>query len=311
MSSPIFFIAEPSINLADVFNGSNADPVAHALEWWESKGLLHIVTNHGGRIAASTCNGPDNTSGIWVTVWPEHSESPKPIGYHAAKQTWTKVRSANEDSPAIYVGWKISEPPTPSDLSLGNPYGLSCEQIKLCDGNSWAISEIREPLNNGMLTPTASHDTDLPKLVKRDLNGNLCNPVKKQFEQLWEESGQWFDIWCEIHFQGRTSFPSDQALEFGLQVLQLRYRICDLTNDALNLLDTSNFQDIISNAIGWPSVKALLESHVSDDGDEKKNHDAFTRETANGSSGLEDSGRNTDPLEANSTAPVDSGGGAR
>jgi hypothetical protein len=316
MSVPIYYIADCRTELSDVFDTNVGDPVARALDWWRRMGLGPIVEDHGGRIACSRCNGPDGTTGIWVTVWPEHGERPKPLGYHPDRQTWVKVRNEATDSPAVYVGHAAGQRPTPSDLANGNPHGLSGPDVKLCDGQSWTIAEIREPLIGERLLPTPIQQTALPTLIGRDLDGNLARPVKPQFQQLWEASGDWFDVWCEIHFTDRNTFDSIQALEFCLQVLQLRYRICDYTNDAFGLLDTQNFQQSIEAAIGWPAVRRFLESQLEDDAPQKKTTDSATAANVNGNFGPGDCGHSTGHRAANSglspaasTTPTDSDGG--
>lgn len=298
MSAPYYFIADAKVNFAEVFNARLGDPVAHALEWWGRHGLAAIVSNNGGRISASASNGPDNTSGVWVTVWPETGSSPKPLGFFPDRQTWTKVREATESSPAIYVGHTKGQKPTPEDLTNGNPHNLPGSPLRLCDQNTWNVPEIREPVHGGDLLPTPVQHTGLPKLVRRGLDGRLINPVKEEFAAIWEASGRWFDIWCELHFTDRDSFNSEAALEYCMRVLQLRYRICDLTNDAFGLLDTSNFQDIIATSIGWAPVLQLLEERLDMD-TEKKNQDSAIDGSVNGSSGLEDSGHSTGPPAEN------------
>lgn len=306
MSVPYYFVSDPSVNLRKVFNATLADPVAASLEYWESHGLGDVVRDNGGNIGAAVSNGPENTSGVWVAVWPDESRKPEPYGYHPDVQTWKQVRRD------VWVGFTTDSPPTPADFCRGNPHGLSGEAVQLCDGNFWVVPELREPVFNGQIVPTPIQSTDLPKLVQRDLDGNLCKPVKREFDDVWETSGKWFDTWLEITFSERSTFDSEDALAFCLQVLKLRYRICDLTNDAFGLLDTQNFQKVICLAIGWQPVRDLLEARLaaaSGDDDpptQKKSDEALTSGDASGSSGPEGSEATTDPHAANNISPVKS-----
>lgn len=300
---PYYFIADAHLNLRDVFDSSKGDPIAHAVEWWSRHGLASVIAHHGGRISCSHVqSGPGNQSGVWLTVWPEHGEAPQPLGFHPSKQTWKQVRRN------LWIGWTTDHPPGPDDLSNGDPYDVRGPQLKLCDGNSWTVAEVREPVSYGQLFPTAAQRTHLPTLVKRDLDGNPIRPVKPEFEKLWELSGDWFDVWCEICFSDRNTFDSDTALEFVLQVMQLRYRLPVVLNDALGLIDTSNLQKMIEAAIGWPTVRKLLEERAGLVEQSAKKNEAAPSDTLNGSSGPEASDLSTALPEANNGQPPTAAG---
>jgi hypothetical protein len=160
--------------------------------------------------------------------------------------------------------------------------------------------------------PAEFHLPHLPKLVQRDLTGQLCRPVKPQFETLWEQSGDWFDVWMQLHTTDRNTFDADDALQFCVRVLQLRYRLCEFTNDALNLFDTVNFQAVIAAAIGWSPVLQWMETQagLTEDDTQKKNDDSQNPGSVNGSCGPKDCAPTTDPHAANNGQPpeCDTGG---
>ena len=292
---PIYFIADNTVELSHVFNGCAQDPVAHAIDWWERWGLGCVVRDHGGRISCSRCdNGPGGQSGIWVTVWPAHLQ-PTSIGIHLTKQHWQQVRRQ------VWVGWPIDHPPTSSDLRNGSRF--DGDPVRLNDGDSWNVPTIREPMQGGELQLAGDqHSTCLPTVMKRDLDGQLVFPIVKEYLALWIESGEWFDTWVQWVSGDRSAFNAEAALDFCLQVLQLRYRLPAVLADAMNLLDSRSYQAVIAQAIGWPAVEDYLRSRSDESDQSKKNGPA---RPASGNSGLEAFDHTTDPAVASYGSPID------
>lgn len=298
MSTPIYFI-ETDRQLNEVFRCEARDPVAHAQDWFQSLGLGCVIDNHEGRLACSQLScGPGGKPGIWIATWPKHSTAPKPLGFHRDKQEWRQVRES------LWIGWSTGQAPTCSDLTRDDAIGLTTHFVRLCNGESWPVPEIREPTVSGQLWPAELHRTRLPTLIQRDLQGRLKRPIKPEYSALWQQSAHWFQIWYDIHFHGRRTFDADEALSFVLQILRLKYRLPDALADALGLLDSANYQKIIGAAIGWPAVDDWIEQKLAEQDPSVELKKNESQPAANGDSGPGASAAATVPLEASSGSPA-------
>lgn len=256
-----------------LFDPANPQPFRHARNEWRSLGVLPIVDHVTGNGVLNP--GRDGTQ--ILSVWPDGESMPV-----TAEET-TTIEIDDE----LSIRWNGTEPPGPDDLDNGNPLKLATVPIVLADGNIWQIPEIREP--RGSLLPT--------DLVRDRRSGGLSNPIKREYEALWQECEYWFDLkWKAITGEANT-FVVERALIFATQVLGLRYRFCDATQSALRVIDSVNVQTVIEYAIGWPAVIAQIEEITND---VQKKSSTVSPASANGSSGQKDYDHNTGPLVASS-----------
>lgn len=246
------------------------------LPQWRALGFGPIVDRVDGN---GVLHAEDN--GTWrLAVWPEGGElelpGPDPT-----------VIDIDDD---LKVSWSGSTP-GPEDLDNGNPLRLRCQPVILADGEVWQVPQIREP--DGTALPT-----DLTRCRK---TGKLLTPIKKEYEQLWQECEYWFDLkWQAI--QGHSSsFSLERALVFATQVIGLRYRFCDATQSALRVIDSVNVQTIIETAIGWQDVyQRLQELFPEHFGDDQKKSLCRSSASVNGDSGPEACDHITGQLAENS-----------
>lgn len=255
-----------------LFDPANPQPFRHARNEWKALGLLPIVEHVTGNGVLNP--GRDGTQVL--SVWPEGESMPV-----TAEQT-TTIEIDDE----LSLRWNGTEPPGPDDLDNGNPLKLSTVPIVLTDGNIWQIPEIREP-----------RGSRLPTDLVRSRTGGLSNPIKREYEALWNECEFWFDLKWKALTGEASTFILERALIFATQIIGLRYRFCDATQSALRVIDSVNVQTIIEYAIGWPAVIAQIEEITSDV--QKKSPDS-SAENANGNSGQKDCDQNTGPPEASS-----------
>jgi hypothetical protein len=237
------------------------DPFSLHRHKWDAIGLGPIVAGVGGNatVIPFPNGGPDGRPGIMLVVWPVGQTADR-LGYFPGQQVWRQVR------PDIYVGWDKPGPPRPDDIDNGNPYQVAGPGVRLGDGQIWTIPEIRN---------RSGHN--LPTDLYRDLTGKLVTPVKAPFAALWEEACFFFDLFWQNVVEGDHSsgIPYERGLTFCSAVLGLRYRFCDLTQDGLRLIDSTNLETVIGHAIGWPEVYSELQRFVGEASErEKKNRSA-------------------------------------
>ena len=258
MSAPKYLITDTETQLADVFQPSQGNPICRP-EWWRKHGLENVVANHGGRISASRIggNGLDGAAGIWVTVWGPDATRPD-IGVFLDREEWRKVRRETVDQPAVFVGWKKEDPPQPWDIANDNPFSVAGPELKLNDGFPWMIPQIREPMSSQGVLPIDAHIPNLPRLIQRDLDGEISRPVKDGHRELWERSASWFERWWNIACGNESTFSATDALSFAVDVLALRYAFPEYLNDACGIIDTVQLESIVGTAIGWPAVEEVL-----------------------------------------------------
>lgn len=219
---------------------------SHALPAWTRLGFGPVVEHVRG-------NGvlvDQSEYGHALIVWPPHEERPEQLGYDPAN---CKLVEIDEACSAFWLDGKT--PPGPADLDNGNPLNLPCKPLRLADGRTWEIPEIREPTNP--LMPR------LPRKISRDrLTGDLKCEVMPRYRRLWEETEQWMAMFLQVTDGKRSVIPIERALAFATSVLGLRYHFTDATQSALNVIDDSNIQELISVAIGWAATWELLERAV-------------------------------------------------
>jgi hypothetical protein len=260
---------------AKLFDPDKPQPFRHALPAWRSLGMSAIVDHVAGNGVLTSQNGIQR-----LVVWREGGDMP------LATADMTTVAIDDE----LSVSWSGPTPPGPTDLDNGNPLDLRCVGLILADGNVWQIPEIREP----------DYSSRLPRDLVRDRKtGKLTAPIKREYEDMWQEAEFWFDRFLAILEGTEFTFSRERALAFCTQLLGLRYRFCDATQSALRVIDTTNLQAIIGIAISWQSVMDRVRDIVADDVEEKKNLDRSAA-SVNGSSGSEASDHNTDQQGANS-----------
>jgi hypothetical protein len=267
-----YHIANCPPNLCDE---STTQSFRGALPAWRKLGLGPIVD----RVDGNGVLHREDSGRMRLCVWPEFSEFNPPLG------DATTIEIDDE----LAISWHGEKQPGPEDLDNGNPLKLSVIPLILADGEVWQIPEIREA--SGSLLPT--------DLTRDRKTGRLLNPIKKEYQSLWEECEYWFDLKWQALTGEVNSFVLERALEFATQILSLRYRFCDATQSALRVIDSVNVQTIIEIAIGWPAVLERIRQITNDEA-QKKRIEAASAENLNGSSGQRDSGPITgQPAENN------------
>jgi hypothetical protein len=259
--------------------GGSTECFKHALPEWRKLGLGAIVDRvDGNGLVHKLDDG-------WfrLCVWPAGQEFTLPA--------WDEeIHPIDED---LYVSWCGPQQPGPADLCNGNPLRLSTVPLILADGEVWQIPEIREPA--GTRLPT--------DLIRDRKTGGLLTPVKREYQQLWEETEFWFDLkWKALSGEAKT-FNLGRALQFATQILSLRYRFCDATQAALRVIDSVNVEQIIDIAISWPEVLQRVQALIDEQSDDQKKSVDRSAVNVSGSSGVEASGQVTGRLEENNGSP--------
>jgi hypothetical protein len=258
----------------NVYDAGAIAPFRAAMSAWRKLGLGPIVDRvDGNGVLHRLDNGADR-----LCVWPPDGEYSPPTG--------NETRIVIDDE--LTVTWFGATAPGPLDLDNGNPLRLQTIPLVLADGEVWEIPEIREP--SGSRLPT--------DLTRDRKTGQLRNPIKREYEQLWQECEYWFDLRFRALTGDATSFSLDRALIFATQILGLRHRFCDATQSALRVIDSVNVMPLIEIAIGWPAVLERVREITADtEDDSQKKSRAPSAESVNGSSGPEASDHSTDRHE--------------
>ena len=246
----------PFYNLATIPPGSfvpeHSEPFKVGVVFWREEGLEAIIRGVTG-------NG--TVAGSSLVVWPDGNEMP----LKEPAQTLVEVDAG------LSISWNGTTPPGPDDLDNGNPLSLMTTPVVLADGNFWQIPELRGPFG-----------TTLPRdLVRNRLTKKLETPVRKEYQDLWQESEEWFQFLFDVIEGTRTSINLDSALSFATKVIGLRYRFCDATQAALRIIDSSNVQDIIKAALGWDAVFQRIKEIATEEPQKKSE----SSEKPNGNSG--------------------------
>lgn len=261
---------------ASLYDQGACQPFRAALAEWRKLGLGPVVDRVDGNGVLHRLD--DGTERL--AVWPAHLEYSPPQGEE------TRILIDDE----LSVSWHGDKSPGPLDLDNGNPLRLTTIPLILADGEVWQIPEIREP--SGSRLPT--------DLTRDRKTGRLRNPIKKEYEHLWEECEYWFDLRFQVLTGDAQSFELERALAFATQLLGLVYRFCDATQTALRVIDSVNVMPLIEIAIGWPAVLERVRQLTIDTQEEpQKKSRAPSPESVNGSSGPEACDQNTDQREGN------------
>lgn len=193
-------------------------------------------------------SGPGGSDGAILVTWPR-GRSCDTVGYFPDLQTWNQVRSD------IWVGWSADTPVLPDDLDNGNLWSVSGVPLRLADQQFWVIPQIRR---------AGSHT--LPTELYRDQTGRLVTPIKERFLHLWNESQYFFDVLFDaVMADGSVTINLERTLKFACDVLALRYRWTEYTQDALKVIDHTNVTEIVKIAIGWDVVQQRLQELLNPD----------------------------------------------
>jgi hypothetical protein len=221
--------------------------------------------------------GPDQRCGMLLVPLPNHGRWPVRLGYMPDCQVW---RPAYPDDPAkLWIGYDISERPTPEDLRRRNELVAGYDRT-LGDGQSWHVPVVRRPVVG---------TTHLPCSIEFDSAGRARCTIKDAYREIWERMG----YYCEAAAEKRE-VDIAEAVKFAIDILSLNYRVSIVENNVLGIVDAANWSEIIRAAMDEPWLLDVARAEA-----EKKRPDPG----ANTTPGCEDSHPTTGPAGPSSKQP--------
>lgn len=184
--------------------------------------------------------GPGELSGT-IIFYVDDREPPHRMGYYPDEQTWHPVGDGSQ----LWVGIDTDRKPTPAELKRRLVH--SGYQLELADGNQYTIPVIRRPDNS----------TNLPTDFIFDAAGKLQEPIKDAYRSYWDASAevcQWF------YSESPPDFNKLRAINLAIDVLRVNYRYSVNEQNALRLVDATNWMAILAMSVDLPRVQAEREA---------------------------------------------------
>ena len=199
---------------------------------------LDIVLSGAEFVAQSTTTGPDHTEekpslgGLVIAV-------KKPVvpnvGYYPDDQEWLFIKPKG-----YWLGFKKGCNPTPSDLQRRETLWKDYE-VRLCDGNDWAVMAIRPFARQG----------SIPRVGKMDENCEWTWTPRSEFDELLKK--------YEDVFAGGQRTMAGWA-DLAIDTLSVNYRIDVYLAMALGLVEFSHCEKIVDLATDEPEFRAHTEA---------------------------------------------------
>lgn len=231
MSQPLYFL--PHVNWTREQNISITRSIIR------EAGLADIFSDvREGSVGFNVLSGrgPGDLSGT-IVFYTDDREPPHRMGYYPAEQVWTPAG----DGGKLWIGLDTDRKPTPAEIRrrLLHP-GY---QLELADGQTYSIPVVRRP----------DGSTNLPTDFVFDAAGKLQEPIKDTYRAYWDASAevcQWF------YNEDAPKFDKAKAISLAIDVLKLNYRYGVLEQNALRLIDATNWMSVLAFSVDLPRVQA-------------------------------------------------------
>lgn len=251
MSCPLYFIG--GVEQSEIFRPEYASPFGIGRELLTNVGLWPIVCDLQGPGKVSISNlqngSPSGEPGVVFSIGNADHE-PDLAGFWPQQQSWKQV------SQSVWVGW--SSPVLPEHLLRDRSIVDSVEPVTLHDGTLWDVPILREPMVGRSLVPIDQHLCHLPSSWAPQLDSRWGRFVLSEYEALWTKSRTYF----ELLIQGNFSFDWVEVFQYAIEVLSLRYRICELLYAACpeQWVNTANVWEVVRASTGWHIVERYVQS---------------------------------------------------
>jgi len=237
MAPPLYFFA--GLPVAKLFAPDGRFDHAILAEY-----ELDAILGDLERSNCSTCDqdaapGPGGHSGGIVTYNPGGITA-RHVGYYPDHIEWTKVRS----QPELWLGIDREAPPTAEELA--RPKQVSGHPVELADGQTYQIAVIRSP----------ARTSELPQTMTFDAEGNYQGEIRREYLPLWERAG---DVWDMFYKKPKAAMLMSAILANATAFLGVNYRVSRYEQLALQLIDTSNWEDVLSAAVDTPFMEEMAD----------------------------------------------------
>lgn len=193
--------------------------------------------------------GPDGARGV---VFADSRFVPPPeLGYHEAKQRWTKAAGSG-----VWIGVCNDSPPTPADLARQSQ--IAGHLVTLADDQRYLCPVARAFDTNG---DSPIPYMTLPQTVGVDENGDWgTGGVVPKFRRLWETACRWFDAVraAGIGEDSTVKFEFADIADAALLALQTNYRVGKDEVSILGLFDNRCMTNVLQALVDWPTLEDWL-----------------------------------------------------
>jgi hypothetical protein len=237
MAAPLYFLPKAeagqvapggTLNRSELANRGLAEAFADV----KSTQIDAAMTELAGR-------GPDGSRGVILCALPTNGSPPRRLGYYPHEQEWT----AAGDGSLLWIGLDPADRPGPACLSRKQRF--RGHPVELADGQTWEVPIIRSP----------SGATSIPRSMGWDQAGAFRMRVKQQYLAAWDES----EATAAFFFDpdAPKSLEFETVLQRCLQALSINYRLGPLEQSVLDLVDTTNWEEVLGATVDVPTVERL------------------------------------------------------
>lgn len=188
----------------------------------------------GVNLEQSRClKGPTGKPGLLLVPRKLPTRYAGRLAYEKDGQEW------REAGDGVWMGWRHDCPPDEAGLRRLVPASGHTWRLKI-GAESYAIPVLRR----------IDGSSDLPSDIK--LNP-FREQVKRAYVDLWDRSGEVFD-WM---LRGEIGQHVESSVKFAVEILGLSYHYGELEQNALGLIDSSNWQDILAAACDLTTLESI------------------------------------------------------
>lgn len=191
--------------------------------------------------------GPDGNRGM-VFSWPTNDVPP--MGYIPEQQEWIPAMSTDAlPSHRYWVGFTKGCPPQPYELAW--PRRFRGSYVTLGDGNNWSI-------------PAAGL---LPQAMNMNTDHRPVWSVRKEFQEYFDESAQWFPKLIEIAVNAEPGIEVEfdgTVFDYLARGLGMNYRLTPEVVSHLALFGTDNLIECLRASLDHLAISTEVESKKKD-----------------------------------------------
>lgn len=188
--------------------------------------------------------GPGGKSGTIICYRDNRIDIPSRFGFFPDQQTWHPV----DDGSLLWIGLHNDQPPMPEDMQRAKVF--RGYEMELGDGNEWQIPIIRRPTDLATTLPQSQY-------IDR---GKLVQSLKAAYSSYWEHNEEVADF-----FLAGKETKVVRLHELAIEALSLNYRFGHNEQKILGIVDSENYQALLSYTIDLPHCHAVLEAQKKTD----------------------------------------------
>jgi len=188
-------------------------------------------------------SGPGGAFGTMLQA----SGQKRPLRCDAEAQDWFPSVPKGGVPAAYWLGFETAAPPGPADLIRERV--IPGADVVLADGNAWHCPTAR----------WAAGESGLPLRVGLDAEGRRNMSVVERYAELWSMAMEVLAELAAIGGQGEQAggMTFERALAIAAAALGANYRVGLLEVEALGLLTTDLYGDVLRALVDWAGMLDL------------------------------------------------------